>query len=74
MQPTTAATQPARLHDHAKLLSWRVEADLTREQVCVEVGVSFRGCLPWSAARAAPRAWLSSTGWPGSTATSRASC
>ena len=41
MQPTTAAPQPARLYDHAKLLAWRVEADLTREQVCVEVGVSF---------------------------------
>jgi transcriptional regulator with XRE-family HTH domain len=43
---TTAPEPTGRLYDHAKLLAWRVEADLTREQVCVEVGVSF----PWLSA------------------------
>lgn len=46
MTATTAPEPPARLYDHAKLLAWRMEADLTREQVCVGVGISF----PWLSA------------------------
>jgi len=43
---TTAPQPSGRLYDHAKLLAWRVEADLTREQVCVAGGISF----PWLSA------------------------
>ena len=40
MTATTAPQPPGRLYDHTKLTAWRVEADLTREQVCVAVHVS----------------------------------
>ena len=51
--PTAArGSEPARLHDHAKLRTWRDEAGLTRDQVCsrlldqgVSIGYSWLAAL-----------------------------